>query len=244
VNDEEATTFLDGADFLWHQQFHLSEHVVSPGANNIEWLLDRVGFPHDLTGSSVLDIGTTNGGAAFIAEQRGASRVVAVDIYGPDRFGFDRIGQALGSRAEFVQGSVYELPELLDEQFDEVLFLGVLYHLRHPLLALDSLRRLTRRNVYVETAVSGEVDDPPAARYFRRDELAADPSNWFSPTVAALVDWVESSGFAADEVHVWPEDTPERASVSAHVAEGPPEFTQLSYEVPLTVVVDPADRSG
>ena len=142
--------------FFWHQRFHLSEEVLTPGVNDIEWLLDEVGFPASLDGASVLDIGTTNGGAAFIAEMRGATRVVAVDIYDADRFGFDEIRTALGSRVDFVKGSVYQLPELLDEQFDVVLFLGVLYHLRHPLLAFDCLRELTSGTLYVETAITGQ----------------------------------------------------------------------------------------
>jgi tRNA (mo5U34)-methyltransferase len=129
------------------------------------------------------------------------------------------------------------LPQILgNEQFDEVLFLGVLYHLRHPLLALDSLRRLTRKHLYLETAVWGSTTDPPMARYFRRDELAGDSSNWFAPTLSCLVDWVESSGFVVDRVEHWPEDHPIRACVAAHPTTDQPEYIDLSYEVPLTVV--------
>ncbi len=241
LNDEEANEFIGASDFVWHQIFHLSENVATPGANDIEWLVDRVGLPRELKGATVLDVGTTNGGAAFIAEQRGADRVVAVDIYGPDRFGFNRIKQAIGASAEFVQSSIYELPAVLEnEQFDEVLFLGVLYHLRHPLLALDSLRALTRGRLYVETAIYGERSDPPTTQFFRRDELAGDSSNWFVPTISCLVDWVESSGFVVDRVEHWPVDQPTRACVAAHPASGPPEFIQLSYEVPIKVVPESA----
>jgi tRNA (mo5U34)-methyltransferase len=240
LEDDQAKAFVADSDFIWHQAFHLSEQVVTPGANDIEWLLDRVGLPADLSGATLLDIGTTNGGGAFIAERRGAKRVVAVDIYGPDRFGFDHLKRTLGSSAEFAQGTIYELPKVLgNEQFDEVLFLGVLYHLRHPLLALDALRQLTRSHLYVETAVWGEVSDPPLARYFRRDELGGDSSNWFAPTVNCLVDWVESSGFVVDRVDYWPEEAPARACVAAHPTTDPPEYLGLSYEVPLTVVPEP-----
>jgi tRNA (mo5U34)-methyltransferase len=243
LSDEQADRVVRAADFVWHQRFPLSDNVVTPGANNIEWLVNRVGLSADLEGASVLDIGTTNGGAAFIAEQRGAAPVVAVDIYGPDHFGFAKIKEALGSRAEFVQGTVYQLPEVLrGRQFDEVLFLGVLYHLRHPLLALDALRRLTGRTLYLETAVTGLPSDPPVARFFRRDELAGDSSNWFAPTIDCLVDWVESSGFVVDQVDHWPDDRPTRASVRAHPSNDPPEFVRLSYEVPLRVVTDPTDQ--
>jgi tRNA (mo5U34)-methyltransferase len=237
LSDDEAKAIVADSDVVWHQTFRLSENVVAPGANDIEWLLDQVGLPQNLSGATVIDIGTTNGGAAFIAKRRGAERVVAVDIYGPDRFGFDRLNAALGAGVDFERGTIYQLPQILgDEKFDEVLFLGVLYHLRHPLLALDSLRRLTRQHLYVETATWGDPSDPPMARYFRRDELAGDSSNWFAPNLACLVDWVESSGFVVDRIQYWPEEEPTRACVAAHPTTKQPEYISLSYEVPLTVV--------
>jgi len=243
LTDEQAESLVAHSEFLWHQKFALSDHVVSPGTNDIGWLIDQVGLPERLDGLSVLDVGTTNGGAAFLAERRGAKRVVAVDIYGPERFGFNRIKAALGSDVEFVQGTIYQLPEVLEgETFDEVLFLGVLYHLRHPLLAIDSLHRLTRRHLYVETAVSGLPDDEASARFFRRDELAGDSSNWFAPTVRCLVDWVESSGFVVEGVSHWPEGKPSRASVAARPAVASPEYSVLSYEVPLRVLPDAMER--
>lgn len=243
LSDDEAKALVADPSVIWHQVFHLSENVVAPGANDIEWLLEKVGLPAKLDGESLIDIGTTNGGAAFIAQRRGAERVVAVDIYPPDRFGFDRLNAAFGGGVDFLQGTIYQLPQILgDEQFDEVLFLGVLYHLRHPLLALDSLRRLTRQHLYVETETWGDPSDPPMARYFRHDELAGDSSNWFAPNLSCLVDWVESSGFVVDRVEYWPQDKPTRACVAAHPTTGRPEFTDLSYEVPLTVVPESLPR--
>ena len=243
LSDDEAAALVAQSDIIWHQTFHLSENIVAPGANDIEWLLNQAGLPQDLTGATVIDIGTTNGGAAFIANRRGAERVVAVDIYPPDRFGFDRLNAALGASADFMQGTIYQLPEMLgDEKFDEVLFLGVLYHLRHPLLALDSLRRLTRHHLYVETAICGDPSDPPMARYFRRDELAGDSSNWFAPNLTCLIDWVESSGFVVDRVEYWPKDQPTRACVAAHPTAEQPEYIDLSYEFPLTVVAESLPR--
>jgi tRNA (mo5U34)-methyltransferase len=237
LSDQEAADVVARSNFIWHQRFHLSESVLTPGVNDIEWLLDEAGVPASLDGASVLDIGTTNGGAAFIAESRGATRVVAVDIYDGDRFGFDEIRNALGSNASFVKGSVYQLPELLNEEFDVVLFLGVLYHLRHPLLAIDAVRRLTRGVLYLETAVSGDPSDPPRAQFYRRDELNADGSNWFAPTISCLVDWVESGGFVVPEVSHWPRQHPERACLAAQLADGEPEYTRISTEVPLRVRV-------
>ena len=97
--EEEARKFLANAPFLWHQQFALAPGVQTPGVNPIEALLEMSGFPDDLRGKSVLDIGTTNGAVAFEAERRGAERVIAVDIYDPDRFGFVALRELFGSRA-------------------------------------------------------------------------------------------------------------------------------------------------
>lgn len=192
----------------------------------------RARFPRDLTGKSVLDIGTCNGGLAFEAERRGASRVVAVDIYPPDHFGFDVLARHFGSKATFVRASVYELPSLLAERFDVVAFFGVLYHLRHPLLGLDAVRRVSSGEVFIETAVA---DGPPGTvRFYRGREYGDDSSNWFVPTVGTLLDWCASSGLDATLVEEWGD----RCTVRAVVSDGPPEYEQLSYEVPLDVTVD------
>ena len=215
--------------------------MVTPGANDISWLLDHVGLPKDLTGQHVLDIGTTNGAGAFVAEQRGAARVVAIDIFPPDYYGFADIAELLGSRATYVRASVYGLPSVLEERFDVVLFLGVLYHLRHPLLALDEVRAVTRGTMLLETAVSdhelGGCSAAAIARFYRRDELGRDPSNWFAPTTRALVEWCGSCGFDTELVDAWPNDAPERAAVRCTPTPTAPEWQGLSYERPLRVSV-------
>jgi hypothetical protein len=140
-----------------------------------------------------------------------------------------------------VRASVYGLAELLEERFDVVLFLGVLYHLRHPLLALDEVRALTRGTMLLETAVCDheleERSGDALARFYRRDELGADPSNWFAPTARALVDWCDSCGFDTELIDAWPAAAPERAAVRCTPTAGPPEWQHLSYERPLRVDV-------
>jgi SAM-dependent methyltransferase len=245
-----ARTLIDQATFVWHQRFELAPGVLTPGVNDMASLYSLAGLPHDLTGASVLDIGTTNGGGAFEAERRGASRVVAVDILDPTWFGFDRLRDFLGSTAEFRRGSVYELSSLLrGERFDIVLFWGVLYHLRHPLLALDEVRAVADDRVYVETAVSdwelpSDQRRRALARFYRRDELGADPSNWFAPTAALLSDWLLSSGLEVIELQAFGgDDGAARAHASCVVLDGEPEWRELSYEAPLRVVV-PAMHDG
>jgi tRNA (mo5U34)-methyltransferase len=139
---------------------------------------------------------------------------------------------------EYVRASVYELADRFPQPFDLVIFWGVLYHLRHPLLALDNLRAVTCGEASVETAVcDGELPRRQRARslarFYRRDELAEDPFNWFAPTVAALEDWCISSGFEIERVGAGPENKPVRAMLRARRTLGPAEYEQLSYERPL-----------
>jgi tRNA (mo5U34)-methyltransferase len=237
---QDAYTFIEGSDFVWHQRFELVHGVETPGAHDIGFLFQLAGVRGDLRGKTALDIGTSNGGAAFLLERLGADRVVATDIYPVEWFGFKALRDFLGSRVQYVQGTVYDLSHALrGERFDIVLFWGVLYHLRHPLLALDEVRAVLSADgeVTVETVVSDDellrVADLPVARFYRRDELAGDPSNWFSPTVACLEDWCASSGLEPTAHEVWGEGPSKRCIVSARRSDDPPEYAQISYEVAL-----------
>jgi tRNA (mo5U34)-methyltransferase len=210
----EAKKLVERRDFFWHQRFELVPGVFTPGRNIVDWLLDIGGVPEDLTGKTVLDVGTSNGGAAFVLERRGAERVVAVDVSDEDKWGFAALHRFLESRVQFVRSDVYGLESAVrGEAFDLVLCWGVLYHVRHPLLALDavravtrpastsrsrSVRAVTRDRAWIETQVS-DVDFGTglcelATAKFHRKGFLGDGSNWFVPTVRALVDWCASSG--------------------------------------------------
>jgi tRNA (mo5U34)-methyltransferase len=241
---EAAAAFLERAEFVWHQRFELAPGVFTPGVSPVAWLFDMADLPADLSGATVLDVGTTNAGTAFEAERRGAARVVAVDIFDPDWFGVRALTEFLGSNVEYLRASVYELATRFPDPFDVVVFWGVLYHLRHPLLALDNLRAVTGGQASVETAVCD--DELPRrqrqrslARFYRRDELNGDSSNWFAPTVTALEEWCGSAGFEVERLGAWPQRRPSRAMLRLTPSEGPPEYEQLSYERPLRASVDP-----
>ena len=233
---QAARTFLARSRFVWHQRYQLVPGVYTPGRNDIEWLIAKIGVL-DVRNRDVLDIGTANGGAAFLLERSGARRVVATDVADENQFGFGQVREFLGSKAEFKQGSIYDSELLTGETFDIVLFLGVLYHLRHPLLALDNLRRLVRGTAFLETAVAdGELPSGlnlPVARFYRNRELGDDPSNWFGPTVACVLEWCRSAGFKADLVEAWPASVPERCLVRLERTVGEPEFVRISGERPL-----------
>jgi tRNA (mo5U34)-methyltransferase len=241
LTPQAASAFIRKAKFYWHQRFELAPGIYTPGSNDIGFLLDAACLPDNIDGASVLDIGATNGGLAFELERRGAGRVVTVDIYSGDWFGFEQLKALLNSNVEYMCGSIYELPAKLNEQFDIVVFCGVLYHLRHPLLALDMIRTLTRGRALIETAVCDrdlvETASRSLVHYHRLDDLNDDGSNWFEPSVAALTDWCRSCGLEPIKIQTWPAEAPGRCMVTAAPTAGDPEYLEMSYELPLSCAI-------
>jgi SAM-dependent methyltransferase len=91
-------------------------------------------LPGDLTGKTVLDVGCNAGFYAFEMKRRGAAHVVAVDS-DPRYLAQARLAaEVLGHDIELRELDVYRVGEL-GARFDLVIFMGVLYHLRHPLLS-------------------------------------------------------------------------------------------------------------
>ena len=73
--------------------------------------------------------------------------------------------------------------------------------------------------------------------FYRRDELGGDPSNWFVPDMECLRDWLISSGFRPERSDSWPDSKPSRGLYVCSPTEGPPEYVELSYEVPLATTL-------
>ena len=256
LSHETAVALSSRVDFTWHQRFELAPGVYAPGINDIDWLLHVAGIPEDLSGVKALDIGTTNGGAAFALERRGAAYVVATDIYESEWFGFNVLRRLSRSRVEFRKLSVYQLG-MLKERFDVVLFWGVLYHLRHPLLALDSVREVTGGTAYIETAVCDhereDYAEASVVRFYRRAELDGDGSNWFAPSTRTFVDWCASCGYEPTLIRPGPRKAPPgrwskprdcrirlntgRSPTRSHcpVSRGTSERARLPHVVPLAL---------
>ncbi|MEO7190053.1 MAG: DUF1698 domain-containing protein [Vicinamibacterales bacterium] len=193
------------ADALrWYHTIDLGQGVVTNGVDNSPERLARVQLPETLAGKSVLDIGAWDGFFSFEAERRKAARVVASDHYawhgvgwgtGQGKAGFELARAALHSHVEDVDVDVMELsPERLGV-FDVVLFLGVLYHLPHPLLALERVSSVTKDLLVLETVVDMVGETRPAAAFYPGKELNGDPTNWWGPNHAAVVGMLQSVGF-------------------------------------------------
>ena len=193
---ELARLFLTGG-FRWHQRF-LSLGRASPGLSHTEGIFRQSTMAASLVGKKVIDIGSTNGFAAFLCERRGAD-VTATDIVDGQTFGFEPIKLALASRASFVQASVVDLLERFGpKSFDIALFWGVFYHLRHPLAALEIIAQLTREFVSIETVVFDSKE--PQMLFCEGTSFSGDGSNWWIPTENLLLEMCADVGISVQNV--------------------------------------------
>ena len=170
----------------------------------------------DVAGKTVLDIGCNAGFYSFEMKRRGAARVLGIDAdehyLAQARFA----AGLLGLEVEFRRMDVYDVAKL-DERFDLVIFMGVLYHLRHPLLALDLIYEHVAGDMLLFQSMLRGADTarPVAADYdffepspfdrsdwprlhFVEQHYAGDRSNWWVPNRAAAEAMLRASGFTIE----------------------------------------------
>jgi tRNA (mo5U34)-methyltransferase len=199
-------------DYFWWHSIELRPGIVTPGiSGSSKKTIPLYAIPDDLSGRSVLDIGCWDGLFAFECERRGAERVVAADLWeNVGRGAFDFAREELGSKVEPLECDVYDLPgKLGGERFDLVLFLGVLYHLRHPLLGLEKVGACTKPGgmVVIETTIDYESmqQQRPLMAFHPGNELNDDPTSWWSPNPVGLAMMLGAAGFAqmASVIQLW-----------------------------------------
>ena len=193
------------------------EHFLGdyPG---IVWRALAPSLPEDLSDKTVLDVGCNGGFFSIQAKRRGAARVLGVD-FDPRYLAQARLAAEIsGLDIEFRELSVYDVASLR-ERFDVVLFMGVLYHLRHPLLALDLVRSHVARDLVVfqsmlrgsEGRFRAERDYPFSERdvfdhpawpklHFVEHKYANDETNWWIPNRACAEAMLRSAGFAPEPI--------------------------------------------
>jgi tRNA (mo5U34)-methyltransferase len=179
----------------------------------VKWRAFAGSLPADLSGKSVLDIGCNAGFYAIEMKRRGAARVLAIDhddcYLAQARFAAD----VNGVKIELAKLSIYDLAAI-GERFDVVLCLGVLYHLRHPLLALDLVHEHVAKDLLVfqtmqrgsDAVLTLENDYPfeeqaifersgfPLLHFIERS-YSHDPTNWWIPNRACSEALLRSAGF-------------------------------------------------
>jgi tRNA (mo5U34)-methyltransferase len=180
----------------------------------VKWRRFAHAIPADLRGWTVLDIGCNGGFYSLEMKRRGADRVVGVDTDARYLAQARLAAEIAGTEIEYVQASVYELASWR-ERFDLVLFMGVLYHLRHPLLALDILHdHLVGRLLVFQSMLRGSTQVTPLADnydfgdatpfddmgyprlHFVEHRYADDATNWWVPNRACAEAMLRSAGFA------------------------------------------------
>ena len=181
---------------------------------NVKYQQFRHSLPVDLTGKTVLDIGCNAGFYSMEMKRRGAARVLGIDS--DERY----LAQARFAASiekldiTYERMSVWDIAKL-GERFDLVIFMGVLYHLRHPLLALDLIREHVAKDLllfqsmqrgssgvlsvesdyqFQETAVFEHPDYPKL--YFVEQRYCNDETNWWLPNRACTEAMLRSAGFS------------------------------------------------
>lgn len=192
------------------------------------WKIIRQCLPEDLSGKSVLDVGCNAGFYSVEAKRRGAARVLGVDAQRHHVQQAKFVSRVLGLDIEFRRMSVYDLDPRVTGHFDLTLALGLIYHCKHPVLALEKLYLVTRELLILETAIiSAEKEGPRLRSFMRRmerekerlhplaylenDRDAKEPVyNWFYPSIGCLEALLYSVGF--EEVRLF-HRTPEGRAV-------------------------------
>lgn len=200
----------------WFHDIDLGEGVRTapnhPLGNFLEEIWAHVGryLPEDLTGSTVLDIGCNAGFYSQQLRRRGAN-VLGIDhderYLSQARFA----AEVNGLDIEYRLMDTYDV-DRLQQRFDYVLFMGVFYHLRYPLYALDKVAKLVGRRLVFQSMVRGVggtvpvPDDAPIteramfehprfpAMYFIEKRYAGDPTNWWVPNEAGMEAMLRSAG--------------------------------------------------
>jgi tRNA (mo5U34)-methyltransferase len=179
----------------------------------VKWRRFADALPADLSGRTVLDVGCNAGFYSIEMKRRGAARVVGIDTDTRYLAQAQFAADVCEAPIELRRLSVYEVGAL-GERFDVVLFMGVLYHLRHPLLALDRLRASVVGDLFVfQSLLRGSAAvEPLAADYpfsetalferpgfprlhFVEQSYSGDPTNWWIPNRAGAEAMLRSAGF-------------------------------------------------
>jgi tRNA (mo5U34)-methyltransferase len=204
------------ARIKWFHTIDLGNGVITPGQDRSSAAkLETLGIPEDLSGMTVLDIGAWDGFFSFEAERRGAKRVLAVDSFcwsgegWGTKAGFTLARNALSSKVEDMELEVLDISPEKVGTFDLVLFSGVLYHMRHPLMSLERVFSVTENHLILETEMDMEWCRRPAMAFYPGNELNADPSNWCGPNTAAVEAMLKTVGFRRVEI-VYSESPPRR----------------------------------
>lgn len=236
------------ADGQWFHRIHLDQEFVTPGWDDpTTTKLPFYGLPADMSGLRVLDIGCCEGFFSFEAERRGAREVVAVEAYPGYVRRFNMCRDYLESRATAYLGNVYDLNPKTFGTFDMVFFFGVLYHLRHPMLALEKILSVCTGTMLLQTyaleneeteiskaaAAAGAV---PVAKFYPFGKRSGpggtihDPTVFWVPNAECVRAMIESTGFKeVEELSRHPMQLVFRAQAPNRAPGAPPDDSKAPW---------------
>lgn len=224
--DQEALRHRIEALGPWFHNMDLGGVKTAPGHflgdyPAIKFRHFRDAVPEDLTGKSVLDIGCNGGFYSLEMKRRGAARVLGIDTDEHYLRQARLAAEITETDVEFRRMAVWDVGAL-GERFDLVIFMGVLYHLRHPLLALDlihehvakdlllfqSMQRGSREIASLEEDYDfnapAPFDEPGYPKlHFIEQRYSHDETNWWVPNRACTEAMLRSAGFT---IEAQPED--------------------------------------
>ncbi|MCP5095325.1 MAG: methyltransferase domain-containing protein [Chloroflexi bacterium] len=217
MNKKEIQTEAD--KYQWFHKYEIVPGVMSNGVSDMAARTHYFPIPEDLSGKRVLDIGCADGYFSFLAESRGAT-VVSIDSW--PRQGFFVTHRARNSKVEFHHMNVQDIHPDKFGLFDIVLFFGVYYHLKHPILAVERIANVTRGYALIESEITPLIEFsntlrgkiakrlaarlpqlPPGvgvSRFYEQDTLGGDPTNWWVPDMDTFKRTIRGAGFPQVEV--------------------------------------------
>lgn len=235
----------------WFHCIELGEGLVTKTASAVgepvehprpTWEKVKACLPDDVSGKSVLDVGCNAGFYAVELKRRGAGRVLGVDSQRSLVRQAAFVRDVLGLEIEYERASVYDLDPRELGQFDVVLALGLIYHCKHLVLALERLYAVTRELLILETAVYPPKKAPnsfaydvgglrptlhPLAYVENPSEAKEAVYNWFLPGVESLRALLRNVGF--DSVELFPATHTDRAILACRKLEPYPDSRSIAY---------------
>lgn len=189
--------------------FDFPEYSVS-GIDNTPSKLKVIQMPETLHGKSVLDIGAWDGYFSFVAEKRGAKKVLAIDsskwnwnsegiivagkrVEQNGKQVFDEVRKILNSKIEDKDMEIIDIDKL--EQFDLVLCLGILYHMKDPWTIIEKLGKITKEQLIIETHSDGNYLSVPAMIFYPEKEVNNDENTYWGPNFSCLYFMLKKAGF-------------------------------------------------
>jgi tRNA (mo5U34)-methyltransferase len=186
----------------WFHQIDFGNGLLTPGVikqSKIRRMSRMLFNGLDLRGRTLLDIGCWDGAYSLEATRRGAT-VTATDHFvwhssWGNRCCIDLVQEHLAPSMRIVDADLSELSVDRLGRFDIVLFLGVLYHLRDPLTALERVADLTTDTLIVETRMTMRHMRKPVMQFHPGMTLGNDPTNWWTPNRRCVEAMLRELGF-------------------------------------------------